>query len=182
MKLYKTLFLRLVPHHPPRPHRPISASLVAHFSSSTSSSQLTPKLPHHHEELSRGVKVSHHPPRPTSASLVSHFSSSTSSSQLTPPRRPHHHEEEPSRGVKVSVWWDFENCHLPSGANVYKVAQSITSAVRINGIKGPITITAFGDVLQLSRTNQEALSSTGINLTHVPQGPSFTLLFASFLS
>ncbi|KAJ4887649.1 putative endonuclease or glycosyl hydrolase [Raphanus sativus] len=127
MKLYKTLFLRLVAHHPPRTHRPISAS------------------------------------------LVSRFSSSTSSSQLTSPKRPHRHEEEPSRGVKVSVWWDFENCHLPSGANVYKVAQSITSAVRINGIKGPITITAFGDVLQLSRTNQEALSSTGINLTHVPQ-------------
>ncbi|KAG2301101.1 hypothetical protein Bca4012_059217 [Brassica carinata] len=122
MRLYKTLFLRLVSHHPPRPpHRPISA----------------------------------------------HFSSS-SSSQHTP-RRTQHHEEE-SRGVKVSVWWDFENCHLPTDANVFKVAQSITAAVRINGIKGPITITAFGDVLQLSRTNQEALSSTGINLTHVPQG------------
>ncbi|KAF8058372.1 hypothetical protein N665_1247s0002 [Sinapis alba] len=123
MKLYKTLFLRLVAHHPPRPHRPIS-SLLAHFSSS-SSSQLTSRRPHREEE---------------------------------------------SRGVKVSVWWDFENCHLPTGANVFKVAQSITAAVRFNGIKGPIKITAFGDVLQLSRTNQEALSSTGINLTHVPQG------------
>ncbi|CAH8319213.1 unnamed protein product [Eruca vesicaria subsp. sativa] len=59
MKLYKTLFLRLLPHH--------------------------------------------HPPRPISSSLLSHFSSST-----------WRHEEE-SRGVKVSVWWDFENCHLPSG-------------------------------------------------------------------
>ncbi|XP_048616661.1 uncharacterized protein LOC125588839 [Brassica napus] len=115
MNLSKTLFLRLVAHHPPRPqHRPISSSQLA-------------------------------------------------------PRRAHHHEEE-SRGVKVSVWWDFENCHLPSGANVFRVAQSITAAVRINGIKGPITITAFGDVLQLSRTNQEALSATGINLAHVPQG------------
>ncbi|CAN7046395.1 unnamed protein product [Brassica rapa subsp. trilocularis] len=115
MNLYKTLFLRLVAHHPPRPqHRPISSSQLA-------------------------------------------------------PRRAHHQEEE-SRGVKVSVWWDFENCHLPSGANVFRVAQSITAAVRFNGIKGPITITAFGDVLQLSRTNQEALSATGINLAHVPQG------------
>ncbi|CAF1921870.1 hypothetical protein HID58_049839 [Brassica napus] len=124
MRLYKTLFLRLVAHHPPRP----ISSLAARFSSSSSSS----------------------------------------SSQLAP-RRAHHHEEE-SRGVKVSVWWDFENCHLPTGANVFRVAQSITAAVRINGIKGPITITALGDVLQLSRTNQEALSATGINLAHVPQG------------
>lgn len=123
MNLSKTLFLRLVAHHPPRPqHRPISSSQLA-------------------------------------------------------PRRAHHHEEE-SRGVKVSVWWDFENCHLPSGANVFRVAQSITAAVRINGIKGPITITAFGDVLQLSRTNQEALSATGINLAHVPQG---SVLFAKSL-
>ncbi|KAJ6777178.1 LIMKAIN B LKAP [Salix koriyanagi] len=39
-----------------------------------------------------------------------------------------------------------------------------------NGIKGPVQITAFGDVLQLSRANQEALSSTGINLAHIPNG------------
>lgn len=68
------------------------------------------------------------------------------------------------------MWWDFENCNIPAGANVFKVAQSITAAIRVNGIKGPIQITAFGDVLQLSRSNQEALSSTGINLTHIPRG------------
>ncbi|XP_050207170.1 uncharacterized protein LOC126656609 [Mercurialis annua] len=84
--------------------------------------------------------------------------------------RRHHHLEEELRNVKVSVWWDFENCNLPAGANVYKVAHGITAAVRANGIKGPVQITAFGDVLQLSRANQEALSSTGINLAHVPRG------------
>ena len=68
------------------------------------------------------------------------------------------------------MWWDFENCSLPAGANVFKVAQSVTAAVRANGIKGPIQITAFGDMLQLSRSNQEALSATGINLTHIPHG------------
>lgn len=70
----------------------------------------------------------------------------------------------------MSVWWDFENCNLPAGANVFRVAHSITAAVRACGIKGPIQITAFGDILQLSRSNQEALSSTGINLTHIPHG------------
>ncbi|KAK4772755.1 hypothetical protein SAY86_014530 [Trapa natans] len=79
------------------------------------------------------------------------------------------HEDE-SRNVRVSVWWDFENCHIPIGVNVFRVAQTITAAVRANGMKGPVQITAFGDVLQLSRANQEALSCTGINLTHIPNG------------
>ncbi|GAB4848290.1 hypothetical protein Ancab_002956 [Ancistrocladus abbreviatus] len=91
-------------------------------------------------------------------------SSSYSSSSF--PRR----QDEESRNVRVSVWWDFENCSLPAGVNVFRVAHSITAAIRTNGIKGPVQITAFGDVLQLSRSNQEALSSTGINLIHIPNG------------
>lgn len=77
--------------------------------------------------------------------------------------------------MRVSVWWDFENCNLPSGVNVFKVAHSITAAVRASGIKGPVTITAFGDVFQLSRAKQEALSSTGINITHIHNGSCFFL-------
>ncbi|EPS64210.1 hypothetical protein M569_10572, partial [Genlisea aurea] len=79
-------------------------------------------------------------------------------------------QDEQSRGVRVSVWWDFENCNLPVNSNVFKVAQRIMSAVRAVGIRGPVRITAFGDVMQISRTNQEALSATGINITHVPSG------------
>ncbi|XP_051127271.1 uncharacterized protein LOC127248790 [Andrographis paniculata] len=79
-------------------------------------------------------------------------------------------QEEEGRSVRVSVWWDFENCSLPVNTNVFKVTQGITNAVRANGIKGPIQVTAFGDVMQISRINQEALSATGINLCHVPSG------------
>ncbi|PIN26848.1 hypothetical protein CDL12_00392 [Handroanthus impetiginosus] len=79
------------------------------------------------------------------------------------------HEDE-SRRVRVSVWWDFENCNLPLNTNVFTVGQRITNALRANGIKGPIQITAFGDVMQISRTNLEALSSSGIILSHVPSG------------
>ncbi|KAL7254660.1 hypothetical protein ACSBR1_008920 [Camellia fascicularis] len=111
---------------------------------------------HHH-----GLRIS----RFSTSSNSFHSSSSFPSSSF-PTRR---HEEE-SRNVRVSVWWDFENCNLPAGANVFKVAQGVTAAIRANGIKGPIHITAFGDVLQLSRSNQEALSATGINLTHIPHG------------
>ncbi|CAA7034764.1 unnamed protein product [Microthlaspi erraticum] len=123
-----------------------------------------------------GSSFSEHPPsqspRRAISVLVANFSSSnvvsgSSSGQFTS-RRPQ--KDDDSRGVRVSVWWNFDNCNLPAGANVFKVAQTITAAVRINGIKGPIKISAFGDILQLSRTNQEALYATGISLTHVPQG------------
>ncbi|EXB36905.1 hypothetical protein L484_016510 [Morus notabilis] len=102
---------------------------------------------------------------------VSHFSSSASSSSSSSnsyfsSRR----KEDESRNVKVSVWWDFENCNVPSGINVFRIAPTITAAIRANGMKGPIEITAFGDMLQLSKSKQEALSSTGINLNHIPRG------------
>ncbi|KAG2300704.1 hypothetical protein Bca52824_037176 [Brassica carinata] len=108
------------------------------------------------------------PPRRFNTSSFSTATGSASVSNLSSPRR-HHHDED-SRSVRVAVWWDFNKCNLPATANVFKLAQSITGAIRNSGIKGPITITAFGDVLNLPRSNQEALSSTGITLTHVPQG------------
>ncbi|PRQ49200.1 putative meiosis arrest female protein [Rosa chinensis] len=95
-----------------------------------------------------------------SSSSAKHFSTYYNSSR----------RDEEIRNVRVSVWWDFENCHLPATVKPFKVAGTITAAVRANGIKGPIQINAFGDMFQLSRLNQEALSSTGINLTHVPSG------------
>ncbi|CAI9109093.1 OLC1v1008835C1 [Oldenlandia corymbosa var. corymbosa] len=101
---------------------------------------------------------------------ISNFATSAgggNSSATTYPSRRH---EEESRSVRVSVWWDFENCNVPTGVNVFRVAQSITAAVRANGIKGPIQITAFGDIMQMSRQKQEALSATGINLNHIPNG------------
>jgi len=78
--------------------------------------------------------------------------------------------DDESRNVRVSVWWDFENCSVPVGVNVSRVAPAITDAVRANGIKGPVHITAFGDVMQLSKSNQEGLAFTGIHLTHIPNG------------
>ncbi|BBH08263.1 DNA-binding protein [Prunus dulcis] len=98
---------------------------------------------------------------------ISHFSTSSPAHHFHSNYSFRRHDED-VRNVRISVWWDFENCHLPAGVNVFKVAHAITAAIRANGIKGPIQITAFGDMLQLSRANQEALSSTGVNLTHVP--------------
>ncbi|KAL4378568.1 hypothetical protein GQ457_02G009850 [Hibiscus cannabinus] len=109
-------------------------------------------------------------PAPSCSFPQSHFISYFSTSQ-TQPLHSHpfsrRHEEE-SRHVKVSVWWDFENCNVSADFNVFKIANMITAALRANGIMGPLRITAFGDISQLSRASQEALSSTGVNLYHVP--------------
>ncbi|KAK2995471.1 hypothetical protein RJ640_009996 [Escallonia rubra] len=117
--------------------------------------------------ISRSVNISKIPPN--GHFQIAHFSTSPSQFHSLPsPSYPSRRHEEESRNVKVSVWWDFENCSLPFDMNAFRVAQSITAAIRANGIKGPIQITAFGDVFQLSRRNQEALSSTGINIAHIP--------------
>ncbi|KAL6906124.1 hypothetical protein ACP4OV_003725 [Aristida adscensionis] len=79
------------------------------------------------------------------------------------------HDDEGGRAVRVSVWWDFENCNLPNGVNVCRVAPRVAAALRAAGIRGPLSITAFGDVLQLSRAAQEDLSATGVSISHVPR-------------
>lgn len=100
---------------------------------------------------------------------ISHFSNFSPSNAVSASYSSRR-QEEGIRNVRVSVWWDIENCPVPVSANVFRVTQCITAAIRANGIKGPIHITAFGDVTTISRPNQEALSSTGINLTHIPRG------------
>lgn len=71
--------------------------------------------------------------------------------------------------MRVSVWWDFENCGIPNGVNVCRLAPRVAAALRAAGIRGPLSITAFGDVLQLSRSAQEALAATGVAISHVPR-------------
>lgn len=98
---------------------------------------------------------------------IYHFSTvSGSASYPNFPRR----QEEDSRNVRVSVWWDFENCNIPVGVNEFKVTQTITAAIRANGMMGPIQINAFGDVSQLSKSRHKALISTGVLINHVPRG------------
>lgn len=81
--------------------------------------------------------------------------------------------DEESKSIKVSVWWDYENCAIPAGANVHRIGNRIVSALRSSGIRGPVTINAFADMCQISRATQEALVSTGICLTHAPHSELF---------
>ncbi|KAK1646985.1 hypothetical protein QYE76_064790 [Lolium multiflorum] len=82
--------------------------------------------------------------------------------------RGHPQQQEESKAVKVSVWWDFQMCQLPPGANPCRVAPRITAALRAAGIRGPVEITAFGDVFTLRRRVQEVLAATGVAFSHVP--------------
>ncbi|KAI4301662.1 hypothetical protein L6164_034915 [Bauhinia variegata] len=72
--------------------------------------------------------------------------------------------------AKTSVWWDIENCHVPKGCDPHAIAQNISSAlVRVNYC-GPVSISAYGDTTGIPASVQQALSSTGISLNHVPAG------------
>ncbi|XP_062084510.1 uncharacterized protein LOC133790763 [Humulus lupulus] len=73
-------------------------------------------------------------------------------------------------GAKTSVWWDIENCQVPKGCDPHAIAQNISSAlVKINYC-GPVSISAYGDTHNIPSSVQQALSSTGIALNHVPAG------------
>ncbi|THU69045.1 hypothetical protein C4D60_Mb08t10230 [Musa balbisiana] len=72
--------------------------------------------------------------------------------------------------AKTSVWWDIENCQVPRACDPHLIAQNISSALAAVGYRGPVSISAFGDTSNITPTVQQALSSTGIALNHVPSG------------
>ncbi|CBI39663.3 unnamed protein product, partial [Vitis vinifera] len=73
-------------------------------------------------------------------------------------------------GAKTSVWWDIENCQVPKGCEPHSIAQNISSALFTMNYKGPVSISAYGDTHRIPPPVQQALSSTGIALNHVPAG------------
>ncbi|CAI9769308.1 unnamed protein product [Fraxinus pennsylvanica] len=78
--------------------------------------------------------------------------------------------EEQYVKAKVSVWWDIENCQVPKNCDPHAIARNISSAlVKINYC-GSLSISAYGDTTKISPAVQQALSSTGIALNHVPAG------------
>lgn len=72
--------------------------------------------------------------------------------------------------AKTSVWWDIENCEVPKGCDPHAIAQNISSALAKMNYCGPVSIIAYGDTLRIPTTVQQALSSTGVSLNHVPAG------------
>ncbi|KAK2970225.1 hypothetical protein RJ640_021661 [Escallonia rubra] len=72
--------------------------------------------------------------------------------------------------AKTSVWWDIENCQVPKGSDAHGIAQNISSALVKMQYRGPVSISAYGDTNRIPSSVQQALSSTGIALNHVPAG------------
>ncbi|OWM72366.1 uncharacterized protein LOC116211904 isoform X1 [Punica granatum] len=72
--------------------------------------------------------------------------------------------------AKTSVWWDIENCQVRRGCDAHAIAQNISSALVKLNYKGPVSISAYGDTNSIPSPVQQALSSTGIALNHVPAG------------
>ncbi|KAJ0236335.1 putative endonuclease or glycosyl hydrolase with C2H2-type zinc finger domain-containing protein [Hirschfeldia incana] len=72
--------------------------------------------------------------------------------------------------VKTSVWWDIENCEVPRGWDAHAVAQNMGSALLKMNYTGPVSILAYGDTNLIPHHVQQALSSTGVGLNHVPAG------------
>nr|POE60096.1 meiosis arrest female protein 1 like [Quercus suber] len=72
--------------------------------------------------------------------------------------------------AKTSVWWDIENCQVQKGSDPHKIAQNISSALVKMNYCGPVSISAYGDTTRINSAVQQALSSTGISLNHVPAG------------
>ncbi|KFK27886.1 hypothetical protein AALP_AA8G442300 [Arabis alpina] len=72
--------------------------------------------------------------------------------------------------AKTSVWWDIENCEVPRGWDAHAIAQNVSSALLKMNYAGPVSITAYGDTNLIPHVVQQALSSTGVGLHHVPAG------------
>lgn len=78
--------------------------------------------------------------------------------------------EGPYVTAKTSVWWDIENCSVPKRFDPHSIAQNISSALVKMNYCGPVSISAYGDSNRIPPAIQQALSSTGIALNHVPAG------------
>lgn len=99
----------------------------------------------------------------------------TASAVVAPVAPPSAYAEPQYVTAKTSVWWDIENCHVPKGCDPHAIAQNISSALVKMNYCGPVSISAYGDTNRIPSTVQQALSSTGIALNHVPAGTFFSL-------
>ncbi|XP_047085354.1 uncharacterized protein LOC124696713 [Lolium rigidum] len=73
--------------------------------------------------------------------------------------------------AKTSVWWDINWCAVPAGCgDPHRLADNIFAALASAGCNGPVSVFAYGDASRVAPGVLEALSSTGISLSHVAAG------------
>lgn len=89
-------------------------------------------------------------------------------------------EEAEYAMARTSVWWDIENCSVPKGWDAHGIAQNISSALMKMNYCGPLSISSYGNTNLIPNFVQQALSSTGIALNHVPSSLNL-LIFISLI-
>ncbi|KAH0894618.1 hypothetical protein HID58_057047, partial [Brassica napus] len=65
------------------------------------------------------------------------------------------------------VCWDIENCPIPKGCKAEEISQKISSALSKLNYRGPISISAYGNMNHIPPSVKKALSSTGVVLNHL---------------
>lgn len=64
------------------------------------------------------------------------------------------------------VCWDIQNMPIPKGCKAEEISQKISSALSELNYRGPISISAYGNMNHIHPSVKQALSSTGIVLKH----------------
>lgn len=72
--------------------------------------------------------------------------------------------------AKISVWWDMQECEVPTGFDVEVVIQNIKTALQKINYCGPVSFSVYGDTTRLPSLARKSLESTDISLCHVPAG------------
>lgn len=102
------------------------------------------------------------------------------SSSPSPPPEPESHTSW--RNANVSVWWDLDTCTVPAADTAAAIPTTVEKALLAYEVEGPRSITAFGDLSRLPGTTHEALSTSGINLTHLSKGSFVDIDFFNSIS
>ncbi|KAG7597912.1 hypothetical protein ISN44_As06g022220 [Arabidopsis suecica] len=75
-------------------------------------------------------------------------------------------QEESAAAILVA--WDINKCPVPDGCDPRVVRPSIKRVLEHNGYRGPLTVTAFGKLEDVSTDILRALFSSGIHLIYTP--------------
>ncbi|KAJ0247256.1 hypothetical protein HA466_0166880 [Hirschfeldia incana] len=65
------------------------------------------------------------------------------------------------------VCWNIENCPISKGCKAEEICQKISSALSKLNYRGPISISAYGNMNYIPPSIKKALFSTGVVLNHV---------------
>jgi hypothetical protein len=75
--------------------------------------------------------------------------------------------------VSTGVFWDVENCSIPTQLRSYEVIKRrISASLRLGGIgvEGGLTVRAFGNVKKIGDDVRRQFKAAGVDLIDVPSG------------